>query len=1195
MILLQNISEGDLKFIDDINECLTHNMSNFQIEKIVIFSNVKDIETKIGIDRNSKRVILIKVDPNHLDIIKYGKKKSKDYIIYSTPFIKFNDISSIMKKVYMDSIAKEPYSYYIFRRDVKVFNGKTIDDILLGSKIKSDLNIQRFGYYSVPNFPIKSIGWDITRNYKEDVVLKKSATPRVDIPVEKALTPQVSEKIQVVEKVLVPEKIQVVEKIKGPKRVGSRKIDVVIVSVNYNDFLLISLENNSKIFENITVVTSSSDFLCQKICKKFGVKCVVTDIMYEDRAPFNKGKAINAGIDSISDTDYILLLDADILVMNKIFLDSLDDELLYTSDRYIVADYDSYQRYISGGLNKDDEFMIDMNQGLGFFQLFNSYMRVDYPESSKDASLCDIIFRDKFDKSVAIDNTILHLGNDSNWKGRRSKSFLDFDSFDFLLEKKSDFKICTFYYNPENDLVRKENFLKFLDQFEGYEEKLLIGMVDYDDYELPILEKFEKCIFTIKGDKNNPIWYKEILLNKMVDSIDVDYVIWMDCDLIYESLDWLENIDSIVRGKDFVQLYDKIDYLDENGLVLESYKSILSSDRVYGVYDERTIDHLMGEGYKPGGSWVGKTSILKNNKLYERMYVGGGDSIFLYGLLGIKGAVLENVKRGSRKIYRECIDWINGFGKYTYGYLTCTIKHLYHGDLNDRNYDGRYKRLSSIEKNLECKSKINIKSDSILDRGLINRTFDKVYCLNLNRRIDRWESMQEKLKSLGIKAKRFEAIDGDEIDAEILSKYSINKYAVGCIFSHYEIIKDAKLKKYKNILIIEDDVLFSDNFLEEFERKMKMLNSWKMIYLGCSQYDWDVDIIDGFYNSKNSLGTFAYAIDRSLYDEILDTDNIRDTPIDNILSIIQNKHYGECYNFFPNIIIADVSESDIRGGRVMINHSKKMRWEIDKFKNNKPFFSIVIPTYNSKYLIETLDSVQSQTIDDYECIVVDDGSIDDLSEIESLYKNTKVYKRPDYLNKNANSCRNYGVYMSKGKYIIFLDSDDCLASNCLENRKSKISEDMSCSLHIFKMGRFSKNINDNINQLVNKKPLKAKIVDDFLSYNILWPITAATWKREDLYKVGGFDENINRFQDFDIHIRFLLSCDNYIIYENVDIDCYYRNSEFHINITEARKKIITESAQYLINRYKEYGVDFNIEFFQYLKKRYNYESNVYQF
>lgn len=689
MILLQNIVQNDLKFADDISECLIHNISNHQIEKIVIFSNIKDLDMKIGLDRNSRKVVLMKVDSNHFDSIKYGKKNSKDYIIYSNPFIKFNDISPSAAKLNMDSIIKEDYSYYIFRKDVQVCNGKTIDDILLGAKIKSKLDVQRLGYYHIPNFPIKSVGWEITRNYRADVFLEKVEAKRVDIPAENVLVveniPEAAVPVKIPE-ATVPVKIPTV---KREKRIGKRRIDVVIVSVSYNDFLLVSLEKNSKIFENITVVTSSSDFLCQKICRKFGVKCVVTDTMYEDGAVFNKGKAINAGIDSISDPDYILLLDADVLVMNRIDLHSLDDEFLYTSDRYIVPDYDSYQKYISGDLDKDNAFVLNIDQGLGFFQLFNA--RIGYPESSYDASLCDIIFRDSFDKRKGIDNTILHLGKDSNWKGRKSKSFLDFEDFYSLLEKKSDFKICTFYYNPKKDLARKENFLKFLHQFEGYEEKMLIGIVDYGDDVLPILEKFENCVFTIKGDKNNPIWYKEILLNKMIDDIDERYIIWMDCDLIYDSLAWLEDIDSVVGDNDFVQLYEKIDYLDSNGEIIESHKSILSSGR-------EDIDMLLGEGYKPGGSWIGKTSILKENKLFEKMYVGGGDTIFVYGLFNIRnGFTLRKVGEGSKEIQNDAIEWIENFGSYKFGYLSETISHLYHGDLKDRKYNDRYHKLKSDE------------------------------------------------------------------------------------------------------------------------------------------------------------------------------------------------------------------------------------------------------------------------------------------------------------------------------------------------------------------------------------------------------------------------------------------------------------------------------------------------------------------
>lgn len=674
MILIQQISNLDLEYIDDIIECLKHNVLNPIIDTIAVFSGCKGFESKIKID--SKKIKYFEVEIDLFEMMKYGKKNSKDLIIYSTPFLKFGiDLKKVMN---LDSkkVLKEENCYYIFDKRLDIKNERHIENILLGQKLINTLNLQKLGYY-IKGFQYNSYDWRVSKTYKEETREKK-AKEKVKPEISKEISKEVEEEIY----------------IKPLRRFGS-KLDVIIVSVNYNDFLLVSLENNVKNFENITVVTSSSDFLCQKICEKFGVNCVVTDIMYEDDAVFNKGKAINEGIKSISNPDYILLLDADILVMDKIDIDSLKEYVLYTSDRYMVSDYDSYQTYISNNDIEKSNFLLESNQGFGFFQLFNYTMCTGYPEASKDASKDDLIFRDKFNIRKKVESVVIHLGSDSNWKGRKSKSFLSYKQFNNLIEKEvvrevKTFKICSFYYNPGKDVRKEKNFLKFISQFEGYENNLFIGMIDYND-DLNIPKHLTDNILLIKGDKESPIWYKEILLNKMIEKVDTDYIIWMDCDLIYENLDWLNDISSVVRGNDFVQLYGNINYLGADGEILESHKSIMSSRR-------KDIDVLLGEGYKPGGSWVGKTSILKDKKFFEKMYVGGGDTIFLYGLFGIDdGHTLKLVKNSNEFIWREAVDWINTLERYRLGYLDVSIDHLYHGDLRDRNYDDRYKLLKNIK------------------------------------------------------------------------------------------------------------------------------------------------------------------------------------------------------------------------------------------------------------------------------------------------------------------------------------------------------------------------------------------------------------------------------------------------------------------------------------------------------------------
>lgn len=693
MLLIMKVGVEEAKYVNDIKECLIHNMSNSIITKIVIFSNTKDLDKKINVDSKSRKVSLMKTDMDLFDILRYGKRNAKKYIIYSTPFVKFGtDLSNAFKNLdEKKSVVKDDGSFYVYHKSLNILKERNIDDILDGRTIISNLTTQKMGYHNMDDFLFMSKSIRISNIPKDDVlpIVGKTSIEEVLKDVLKEAEPKEVSKAELGEKVVDLKPNHVYSKIEG-----QRKIDVVIVSVDYNDYLIICLENNIKFFDNITVVTSSSDFMCHKICKKFGVNMVITDRMYEDGAAFNKGKAINEGISSISDPDFILLLDADILVVDEIDVDSLEDGVLYSADRYIMPDYESYLSYFSGKIEKYD-LDVDRCQGLGFFQLFRYSPSISYSECYPDASESDMVFKNIFEKITNINKEVFHLGKDStNWKGRRTETFLSHEQIDLLLREKDrknwSFKICSFYYNPDKDREREENLLRFLEQFEGYEDNFMIGVVDYNgDFKIP--EELRENIILFKGDENNHIWYKEIILNKMIDMIDTDYVIWMDCDLIYEDMNWLEDIATTVGNNDFVQLFSNINYLDKDGNVSCSYKSIASSK-------SDKIDYLLGEGYKPGGSWIGKTSILKDKKLFEKMYVGGGDTIFLYGLFGIKdGYTLGLVKEANEKIWKSAVDWIDSLDSYRIGYLNASIDHLYHGELSDRNYNGRYERLRKYE------------------------------------------------------------------------------------------------------------------------------------------------------------------------------------------------------------------------------------------------------------------------------------------------------------------------------------------------------------------------------------------------------------------------------------------------------------------------------------------------------------------
>ncbi len=110
-----------------------------------------------------------------------------------------------------------------------------------------------------------------------------------------------------------------------------------------------------------------------------------------------------------------------------------------------------------------------------------------------------------------------------------------------------------------------------------------------------------------------------------------------------------------------------------------------------------------------------------------------------------------------------------------------------------------------------------------------------------------------------------------------------------------------------------------------------------------------------------------------------------------------------------------------------------------------PKISVIIPVYNTeKYIEKCLESLAGQTMQDFEVIIVNDGSTDNSKKVIKDYmKNSNLDIR--YLEKENGglaSARNYGVEKALGKYISFLDSDDYLDKNLFSNLEKYIDEDI---------------------------------------------------------------------------------------------------------------------------------------------------------
>lgn len=230
--------------------------------------------------------------------------------------------------------------------------------------------------------------------------------------------------------------------------------------------------------------------------------------------------------------------------------------------------------------------------------------------------------------------------------------------------------------------------------------------------------------------------------------------------------------------------------------------------------------------------------------------------------------------------------------------------------------------------------------------------------------------------------------------------------------------------------------------------------------------------------------------------------------------------------------------------------------------------SIIIPHFNRSVLLrEALQSVLEQTIDSWEIIIVDDGSIQVEWEIikayEAVDRRIKAYQRHS-MHKGPSACRNEGVAVSKYPYLIFLDSDDLLKSFCLKQRLSVMEENKELNMAVFLEENFNE-VPGDLNTFFNLDMPFDYLVPAFIENNNPWQTMAPIWRKDFFVKLGGFDESLMYMEDPELHIRALTAEDARLkVCYDLPADCYYR-----INfIDETKKEFWYNSIKYRIMFYE---------------------------
>ena len=188
-------------------------------------------------------------------------------------------------------------------------------------------------------------------------------------------------------------------------------------------------------------------------------------------------------------------------------------------------------------------------------------------------------------------------------------------------------------------------------------------------------------------------------------------------------------------------------------------------------------------------------------------------------------------------------------------------------------------------------------------------------------------------------------------------------------------------------------------------------------------------------------------------------------------------------------------------------------YDIKKVKDKEPLVSILMPLYNyGNRINQTLNSVFNQDYTNYEIILVDDGSTDEfvkikLKQLETVERIKVVYKE----NGGPSSARNEAFRHSKGEFILPLDSDDMIMDGYIKTCVNILSTNKNispvyCDTH--HVGQM---------QGIEQRPEWSKerlVKGPFI-------VNCSMFHRDSFLKVGGYDEELNGWEDYDMWLRMM--------------------------------------------------------------------------
>lgn len=235
--------------------------------------------------------------------------------------------------------------------------------------------------------------------------------------------------------------------------------------------------------------------------------------------------------------------------------------------------------------------------------------------------------------------------------------------------------------------------------------------------------------------------------------------------------------------------------------------------------------------------------------------------------------------------------------------------------------------------------------------------------------------------------------------------------------------------------------------------------------------------------------------------------------------------------------------------------------------------SIVIPLYNKEHtIINTLNSVFKQTYQNFEIIIIDDGSTDDSIKIITQNFSDKRLNIIHQTNSGVSAARNRGVYKATNPYIAFLDADDEWLPTYLETMVLAITKYPNADM--IGCASYNKDLptgNVSANSLIDKFYNKITPINYFMNPDRMTHIGASVIKKESFIQAGGFDTTISINEDFLLQGKIAMN-GLYIYIGNV-LHIYIGGVKGQATSVKGKEKIRCKNQSSVINQLYSYYLE----------------------